>query len=180
MSLQSTVARNIGRRVKQERMTLRYSYQLSSPLFNHYVHGGKRGEKNKGSLMPWNCWTGNGKMRSWPWVLAVGGKIKEGDFSVSGQWPGDSAGCSTCSQRLPLRPNHHSPSTNQYLNKLAVILWVKTILFFNASSCGLFLFSYHIIGWENGFLFVHIWWASWQFSCKLFSFTPLRTCTWCP
>ena len=174
MSLQSTVARNIGRRVKQERITLRYSYQLFSPLFNHYVHGGKRGEKAKAVSCSETVEQEMGRMRSWPWVLAVGGKIKEGDFSVSVQWPGDSAGCSTCSQRLPLRPNHHSPSTNQYLNKLAMILWVKTILFFNASSCGLFLFSYHIFGWENGFFFVHIWWASWQFLCELFS------CTWCP
>ena len=154
MSLQSTIARNIGRRVKQERITLRYSYQLSSPLFNHYVHGGKRGEKNKGSLMPWDCWTGNGKMRSWPWVLAVGGKIKEGDFSVSGQWPGDSAGCSTCSQRLPLRPNHHSPSTNQYLNKLAMILWVKTILFFQC-----------ILMWTISFFLSYYWMGKWIFIC---------------
>ena len=103
--------------------------------------------------MPWDRWMGNRKMRRRPWVLAVGGRSKRvTSLWVASGWETQPAAAHVVSPRaLTLRPNHHSPSTNQYLNKLATILWVKTILFFSASSCELFFFSYHIIGGEMDF-----------------------------
>lgn len=97
--------------------------------------------------MSWDNWTGNGKMRSWLW----GERSKR---VTSLQCPGDSAGCSACGQRLPLRPNHHSPSTNQYLNKLAVIPWVKTNFFFQC-----------ILMWTTSFFLSYYWMGKWIFLC---------------
>lgn len=100
MSLQSTVAGKGGRRVKQERITPRYSYQLSSPIKLQPPWWKEREKKQRQSHVA------TIEQEMGDEELAVGERSKR---VTSLQCPGDSAGCSACGQRLLLRTQPSQP-----------------------------------------------------------------------